>query len=315
MNTRASQPSPATGSGAWCSKVGSTCRSPSGSASQSWAPCRVVVLGGGVLAVADAAPGRHQVELAGPDRRVVPGGVPVLDLAGEQPAHRLQPGVRVRRDDHALAGPVDLVGTVVVQEAPGTDQGALPLRERTSHGHRAEPAERHVTRGQDLHDPSLPRTPRWQPSATRFGSAAATAAEVGRAVAAARGASEPEPPRRLLRTTAADRDWPCGTAATAAGRRPGGRPPRATTTTAATAATAGSAGRAGRRRVRRRPARARRERAACSRAWPGPETRVVVGWILAARVSVRTSLTCWSVISVMTVPAAPARAVRPERCR
>ena len=30
---------------------------------------------------------------------------------------------------------------------------------------------------------------------------------------------------------------------------------------------------------------------------------------------VRTSLTCWSVIIVMTVPAAPARAVRPERCR
>ncbi len=45
MNTRASQPSPVTGSGAKCSKVGSTCRSPSGSASQSWAPCSVVVPG------------------------------------------------------------------------------------------------------------------------------------------------------------------------------------------------------------------------------------------------------------------------------
>ncbi len=45
MKTRASHPSPATGSGAKCSKVGSTCRSPSGSASQSWAPWSVVVPG------------------------------------------------------------------------------------------------------------------------------------------------------------------------------------------------------------------------------------------------------------------------------
>ena len=59
---------------------------------------------GGVLAVADAASGGHQVQLAGPHQRVVAGGVAVLDLAAEQPAHRLQPGVRVRRHDHP-AGP------------------------------------------------------------------------------------------------------------------------------------------------------------------------------------------------------------------
>ena len=52
-----------------------------------------------------------------------------------------------------------------------------------------------------------------------------------------------------------------------------------------------------------------------STGWLGPEIFVVVGEILAARVRSRTSLTCWSVISVTTVPAAPARAVRPERCR
>ena len=56
---------------------------------------------GGDLGVADPAAGGHQVDLAGTHHRVVAGAVAVLDLAGEQPAHRLQPGVRVRRDAHA----------------------------------------------------------------------------------------------------------------------------------------------------------------------------------------------------------------------
>ena len=99
----------------------------SGSATQSWAPCSAVVPGRRDLGVADAVAGGHQVELAGPDHRVVAGAVAVLDLAGEQPAHRLQPGVRVRRDAHA-AGVGDVVGAVVVEEAPGADQRALPLR-------------------------------------------------------------------------------------------------------------------------------------------------------------------------------------------
>ena len=45
------------------------------------------------------------------------------------------------------------------------------------------------------------------------------------------------------------------------------------------------------------------------------ETRVMVGWIPALRVRSRTAETCsWSTI-VTTVPDAPARAVRPDRCR
>ncbi len=44
-------------------------------------------------------------------------------------------------------------------------------------------------------------------------------------------------------------------------------------------------------------------------------TRVVVGLTPALRVRSRTSRTWSSVISVTTVPDAPARAVRPERCR
>ena len=41
--TRASQPSPVTGVGAWCAKPGSVPRASSGSATQSWAPCSLVV--------------------------------------------------------------------------------------------------------------------------------------------------------------------------------------------------------------------------------------------------------------------------------
>jgi hypothetical protein len=80
---------------------------------------------------------------------VVAGGVAVLDLAGEQPADGLQTRVGVRRDDHATGG-VDLVGSVVVGEAPRADQGALALWEGTAHTHRPQSAEGYVARGQDL---------------------------------------------------------------------------------------------------------------------------------------------------------------------
>ena len=121
--TRASQPSPATGSGAWCAKPGRR---------GGWrraAPPRAGRRAArssrrGDLGVADAAAGCHQVDLAGAHHRVVAGAVAVLDLAGEEPAHRLQAGVRVRRHAHA-AGVGDVVGAVVVEEAPGADQGAL----------------------------------------------------------------------------------------------------------------------------------------------------------------------------------------------
>ncbi len=48
--------------------------------------------------------------------------------------------------------------------------------------------------------------------------------------------------------------------------------------------------------------------------WPS-DTRVIVGLIPALRVRSRTSPVWLSSIIVTTVPAAPARAVRPERCR
>jgi hypothetical protein len=44
-------------------------------------------------------------------------------------------------------------------------------------------------------------------------------------------------------------------------------------------------------------------------------TAAVVGRIWAWRMSVRTSPRVSGVLTVMTVPVAPARAVRPDRCR
>ena len=106
--------------------------------------------GGGDLGVGDAEAAGHQVDLAGADDGVRAEAVAVLDLAGEQPADGLQPGVRVGRDVHA-AGAGDVVRAVVVGEAPGADQRALALREGAPHGHRARAAEGDVAGFEDLH--------------------------------------------------------------------------------------------------------------------------------------------------------------------
>ena len=108
----------------------------------------------GDLRVADAVPAGHEVDLAGPDERVLAQAVAVLDLAAEQPADGLQPGVWMGCDVHATAGP-DVVGTVVVGEAPRADQRALPLRQGPAHGHRPGAAQGDRPRCQDLHDGPL----------------------------------------------------------------------------------------------------------------------------------------------------------------
>ena len=103
------------------------------------------------LGVADAATARHQVELAGTHRCLAPNRVSVLDLAIEQPTDRLQPGMRMRSHTHP-AGCLDVVGTVVVDEAPGADQGAAALRQRTPYSHRARTTQRDLPRDHHLHD-------------------------------------------------------------------------------------------------------------------------------------------------------------------
>ena len=97
------------------------------------------------LRVRDAPPGGHEVDLARAHHRHRPERVAVLDLAAEQPRHGREPAVRVRRDVHP-AGPRDVVGPVVVDEAPGPDERALPRRQRAPHGHRPRPTERHLPR-------------------------------------------------------------------------------------------------------------------------------------------------------------------------
>jgi hypothetical protein len=67
--------------------------------------------------VRDASATGHQVQLTRPHERVHAVAVAVLDLAGEEPADGLQPGVRVRGDVH-----LHVVRPVVVAEAPRADE-------------------------------------------------------------------------------------------------------------------------------------------------------------------------------------------------
>ena len=143
-----------TGTVSACSKNGPMWRDASGRATHSCTPCRRGRRRGRHLGVRDAAPRRHEVHRAGAHQLVAARAVAMLDLALEEPAHGLQPGVRVRRHDHA-AGCRDVVGSVVVGEAPRADRRAAALGERAPHVHRARTAERHVARGEHLDDRAL----------------------------------------------------------------------------------------------------------------------------------------------------------------
>ena len=100
------------------------------------------------LGVADAGPGRHQVQFTRTHHRVHAGGVAVLDQAAEQPADRLQTGVRMGRHVHAGAATL-IVRTVVVGETPRPDQRPFPLGQGPAHPDGARPAQWHVTGMQD----------------------------------------------------------------------------------------------------------------------------------------------------------------------
>ena len=139
-------PSRQRGRSAWWAKSAAPARAGSGSATHNCTPC---ITGGCVgrrpLRVGDAVAGGHHVQLARPDRLHVAEAVPVQDLAVEQPGHRLQAGVRVRR--HLHAGPLrHVVRAEVVHETPGADHPARPLRQQPPH--RGVAAQRHVVAGQ-----------------------------------------------------------------------------------------------------------------------------------------------------------------------
>jgi hypothetical protein len=95
----------------------------------------------GHLGVADACARGHQVEFTRPDDGAHARAVAVLDLAAEQPADRLQPGVRMRRHVHARPGS-DVVRTVVVDEAPRSDERALALWQGPAHPDRPRTTQR-----------------------------------------------------------------------------------------------------------------------------------------------------------------------------
>src|SRR5690606_824309 len=97
-----------------------------------------------LLRVADPVSGGHEVELPWLDRLDRAERVLVEHTALEEPGDGLQPGVRVRRDVHAAARG-DVVRPVVVEEAEGADEGAVPGGQRAPHRHRAGPAEGHLT--------------------------------------------------------------------------------------------------------------------------------------------------------------------------
>src|SRR5699024_5814880 len=114
----------------------------------------------GDVGVADAGTGGHEVDLPGTHDSVVVTGVVVGHVSLEQPADGLQTGVRVRGDVHT-AGGRDVVGTVVVDEAPGADERAPALRQGPLDGHRPGPAERYVAGGDDLHGGAAGLGPVW----------------------------------------------------------------------------------------------------------------------------------------------------------
>src|SRR5690606_3485226 len=104
---------------------------------------------GGDLRVADARARGHEVDLAGQDGGVLTAGIVVGDGALEGRRHGLQAGVRVRGDVHA-AGGGDVVGAVVVDEAPRADEAALALGQGAVDGHGARAAEGNLAGGDDL---------------------------------------------------------------------------------------------------------------------------------------------------------------------
>jgi hypothetical protein len=101
------------------------------------------------LRVLDSRARGHQVQLAWPHHRVRTGAVTVFDLAGEQPTHSLQPGVRMRRHIHTL-GARDGVGTVMVNKTPRPDEAAGALWQCTTHLHGTRSTERHIARRKQL---------------------------------------------------------------------------------------------------------------------------------------------------------------------
>ena len=91
------------------------------------------VIGHRVLGVDNAAPGRHQVHLAGPDDLLIPQAVAVHDLAVDHPGEGLQADVRMRPHAQALPRPVSHRSRLI-QETPGANHAPLAAGQGAADG-------------------------------------------------------------------------------------------------------------------------------------------------------------------------------------
>ena len=122
--------------------------------------------GGGDLRMADARARRHKVQFARPHQGVHTRRCRGVPPAAEQPADRLQPGVRMRR--HVHPAPSHVVWSVVIGETPCPDQRPLPLRQRATHQDGTRAARSGTSaRMQHYRRMSMPRRPLRQSSRYR----------------------------------------------------------------------------------------------------------------------------------------------------
>ena len=121
-----------------------------GSAIHSWTPCRSGEWSGGLSSEWEM-PWPAVIRFSWPGRTSC--RLPTLSRCstspGDQPADRLQPGVRVRRHLHAGRA-ADVVGPVVVDEAPGADHPPRPVGQRPGDRHRPRSTERDRSAVQQL---------------------------------------------------------------------------------------------------------------------------------------------------------------------
>jgi hypothetical protein len=102
-----------------------------------------------VLSVGDPVTCGHEAQFARSNQLVATDAVAMVDIAVEQPADGLQTDVRVRR--HCHARPIsDVIGPVVIDEAPGANQAPAEVRQQPPHYRAATQA--HLAALEDLVD-------------------------------------------------------------------------------------------------------------------------------------------------------------------
>ena len=84
--------------------------------------------------MADAPPGRHQVDLAGTDDLLIAEAVAVENFPGQRPGEGLQRGMRMRSDAQPFAAR-RVYRAEVIEKTPGADHAPLRARQRATDRH------------------------------------------------------------------------------------------------------------------------------------------------------------------------------------